>query len=114
MSLYERIFGKPRAPEPKLLGPTNLTPKQRRAILERDNHTPQLRHYSEEKGWHKGGLCSDGEQGKCDHLHVHHIKPQGVMKDANASRDDINDPYNLITTGACEHTGVCPSKKIGT
>lgn len=80
-----------------------LTAKQRKAILERDDNTSQMRHYSEEKGWHKGGYCEDEGEG-CTDLHVHHIKPQ---------RSGGNDePENLITLFACEHVGVCKQEKI--
>jgi hypothetical protein len=80
-----------------------LTRKQRAAILDRDNHQSQMRHYSEEKGWHTGGYCEDGGVG-CTHLEVHHTTPQGVGGE--------DTPENLITLYKCEHTGVCPDAKI--
>lgn len=80
-----------------------LTKKQREAILERDNHTSQMRHYSEEEGWHTGGYCEDGGEG-CSHLAVHHIKPQ--------REGGSDEPENLITLFECEHVGRCPSGKI--
>lgn len=77
--------------------------KLRKKILERDNHTSQMRHYDEEKGWHTGGYCDDGGEG-CENLHVHHITPQRM-----GGKDE---PDNLITVFSCEHNGVCPDEKI--
>lgn len=79
-----------------------LTQKQRQAILERDNHQSQMRHYSEEEGWHTGGYCDEPQS--CEHLQVHHIVPQ--------SEGGSDEPNNLITLSECEHNGRCPSGKI--
>lgn len=80
-----------------------LTKRQREAILERDEHTSQMRHYSEEKGWHTGGYCIDGGE-NCTDLHIHHIVPQ--------REGGSDEPENLITLFACEHVGVCKQQKI--
>ena len=89
-----------------------LTEKQRKAILERDDHTSQLLHYSEEEGFHRGGYCGDETWKTCSNLHVHHIRPQGVDKDAGLSREDRDDPRNLITLFKCEHVGICDDHKM--
>jgi hypothetical protein len=80
-----------------------LTKKQRQAILERDDYTSQMRHYSEDEGWHHGGYCEDGGK-ECTDLHVHHIIPQ--------REGGLDEPENLITLFACEHIGVCKQQKI--
>jgi hypothetical protein len=70
-----------------------LTSKQRREIIERDDGQSQMRHYSEEQGWHTLPPC---EPDGCK-LQVHHIQLQ---------RDGGQDvPDNLITLAQCEHTG---------
>lgn len=85
-----------------------ITKNQRKAILERDNHTSQMRHYSEEKGWHTGGYCEEG----CDNLHVHHISPRRIESDKGKTREQVNDPRNLITLYQCEHVGICRDRKM--
>lgn len=80
-----------------------ITDSQRKKILERDEHTSQMRHYSEKGGFQKG--CGDcplkGTTGK--KLQVHHINPNG--------NGGTNDPQNLITVFECEHTGkMCNGK----
>ncbi len=87
----------------------DLTTKQRNSILDRDDHQPQMRHYDEERGWHKGGLCGTDN---CGHLHVHHIVAIRTAEGLGWSRDETNRPENLITLAQCEHNGVCPSKRI--
>lgn len=72
--------------------------RQRKAILERDNNTSQMRHYSEESGFaptpvEKCKACN----GKGCGLQVHHIDPR-----RNGGGDT---PDNLITLFACEHIG---------
>jgi len=96
----------------KLLGSTSLTRGQRAAILDRDGHMSQMQHYNEEQGFFKGGLCTDGQKGNCDNLHVHHLTPKRLLQ--HAPRDVINDPTNLITLAQCDHVGVCRDRKIGT
>lgn len=76
--------------------------KQRDWILERDNHTSQLRSYNEEDGWNNKGYCHEG--GGCNHLHVHHIQPQRTGGEDSAQ--------NGITLFECQHTGKCPSGKV--
>lgn len=85
-----------------------FTDRQRRAILERDNYQGQMRHYDEVQGWHTGGYCPEWQS--CDSVHVHHITPQRVANINGWSREDINDPDNLITLYSCEHTGQCPRR----
>jgi hypothetical protein len=80
-----------------------LSKKQRDSIVERDEGKSQMRHYSEEEGWHTGGYCKDPEN-PCPHLHVHHIEPHGA--------GGSDDPTNLITVSECEHNGRCPSGRI--
>ena len=88
-----------------------LTEKQRRLILDRDDHTSQLTQYSEEKGWHRSqGYCGDGEN--CTHLHVHHVEPSGIGMSEGKNRKDIDTASNLITVFECEHTGRCPERKL--
>ena len=83
-----------------------LTDAERKSILERDNYTSQMRHYSEEEGWHTGGYCEDETWQSCNDVHVHHIIPRG--------NGGTNNPENLITLFACEHVGVCKKGKIKT
>src|SRR3989304_7659828 len=80
-----------------------LTPKQRQAILHRDNHHSQLRHYSESKGWYVDERCPYDNL-PCGHNEVHHILPRGAGGN--------NSPENLITVAECVHTGRCPSGRI--
>lgn len=81
-----------------------LTQKQRLAILERDNHQSQIRHYSEEKGWHTEPKCEDC-RGVC-RLEVHHIIPQlWAIAKLHLNWDEIDTPENVITTNSCEHVG---------
>lgn len=81
----------------------SITPKQRKAILKRDNNHSQMRHYSEEKGWYKNENCPyDGKP--CTKLEVHHIVPQHLGGE--------DEPNNLLTISACEHRGVCPDRRI--
>lgn len=81
-----------------------LTKGQRNAILRRDNHTPQERGYSEEKGWHKMHDPCPHDQEPCDSMDVHHIKPRRV--------GGKNEPDNLLTTASCFHTGRCRSGRV--
>ena len=76
-----------------------LTAKLRKAILERDNFTSQIRTYTEEDGWTNRGYCEDDST--CAHLEVHHISPRG--------QGGGNVPENLITLFKCQHVGYCPS-----
>lgn len=72
-----------------------LTENQRRAIIERDNHTSQMRHYTEQCGFKPGCIdCPLPEQQK---LHVHHVDPHG--------NGGTNDAVNLLTIFECEHVG---------
>jgi hypothetical protein len=88
-----------------------LTKGQRQAILERDDYTSQMRHYSEEKGFYNNEACPyDGQP--CDHLSVHHVLPVREGARRGMKPEDVNDPSNLITIFSCEHTGVCPSRRI--
>ena len=91
------------------MGIKQITRKFRLHILERDEHVSQLRHYSEERGWHKGGYCRLGEEGKCPHLHIHHIYPQRQAVYEGWSEKQIHDPENLLTVASCVHVGKCPS-----
>lgn len=86
-----------------------LSKAQREAILQRDNYQSQMRHYSEELGWHTGGYCENGGEG-CQHLQVHHIRPQSTFDDPNDP--EMDNPLNLITLYECEHNGRCPEGKI--
>lgn len=82
----------------------SLNKKQREAILDRDDHTSQLRTYSEEEGWHNAeGYCED-EGATCQWLHVHHIEPQRT--------GGSDDSTNVITLFACQHIGYCPGGRI--
>lgn len=74
-----------------------LTPKQRQAIIERDNHTSQMRHYSEEKGWHTECPNNCPVEKIKRKLNVHHVNPNG--------NGGSNDATNLLTIYECEHTG---------
>ena len=86
-----------------------VTEKQRKLILERDEHTSQIRHYSEKGGWQRGGYCRDKGLG-CTDLHVHHLKTRRTMR--GRPRDVVDESTNLITTFACEHNGVCKQRKL--
>ena len=88
-----------------------LTEKQRGLILTRDGFKSQLLHYNEEKGWHREGYCGISEG--CPHLHVHHIQPTRVLRAEGKGRHQIDVPSNLLTLHQCEHTGICPSRKLG-
>jgi len=88
-----------------------LTKRQRLAILDRDDHQSQLLHYSEERGWYKGGYCENGGVG-CTHLHVHHVIPAGIGKKLGWDREQRDHPRNVITLYQCEHVGICPSRKM--
>ena len=68
---------------------------ERKKILERDNYTSQMRHYSEEKGWHTG--CDNCPCPEHQFVEVHHVNPNG--------NGGSNDPPNLLTIFRCEHTG---------
>lgn len=77
-----------------------LTPSERQSIIERDNSTSQMRHYSEERGFYKRTredckICTI--TGKECGLQVHHINPRG--------NGGGNNPNNLITLFTCEHVG---------
>ena len=86
----------------------SVTFRQRKSIIERDGGTSQIRHYSEERGWHTGGYCDESET--CTNLHVHHVGTRRNMRDS--TREEVDAPENLITTFSCEHVGVCPDGKI--
>lgn len=74
-----------------------LTQAERRSILERDEYTSQMRHYSEKRGFYKG--CAECPlKGKSKpKLQVHHVNPNG--------NGGANEPENLITVNECEHVG---------
>ncbi len=74
-----------------------LTDKQRQAILQRDNHTSQMRHYSEEKGFTTGCQNNCPVEEIKRKLHVHHVNPHG--------NGGSNDATNLLTIYECEHVG---------
>lgn len=76
----------------------SLTERQRKAIIERDEGTSQMRHYSEQKGFHrmKAEDCVDCDGKGCG-LQVHHIQPQRT--------EGADEPENLITVYQCEHNG---------
>lgn len=75
-----------------------FTKRQRDWILKRDNDTSQMRHYSEEKGWHcKNPSTCKGCGGEGCPREVHHINPQG-----NGGKDN---PKNGIVLFRCEHVG---------
>ena len=79
-----------------------LTQGQRNAIVQRDEGTSQMRHYSEEQGFHKGCAECPSKKGQ-PKLQVHHINPNG--------NGGSNDPQNLNTIFECEHTGkMCDGK----
>lgn len=85
-------------------GTPPLTKGERDSIVERDEHTGQMRGYDEERGWHKkDGYCPD-KGATCQWFEVHHVKPRGA--------GGTNDPENLITLFACHHTGKCPGGRI--
>ena len=84
-----------------------LSKSQREAILKRDDYQSQMRHYTEEKGWHTGGYCEDGGEG-CTNLEVHHIKPRRTCE----TQEEADNARNLITLYSCEHTGVCKDRKM--
>lgn len=74
-----------------------LTQAERRSILERDEYTSQMRHYTEDGGFQKGCRdCPIKDKGKRK-LQVHHVNPNG--------NGGSNEPENLITVYECEHTG---------
>lgn len=80
-----------------------FTERERNAILERDNHTSQLRHYSESTGFAPhNGCIYDGNP--CPYLQVHHIDTQ-----RNGGGDT---PDNAITLYECEHNGRCQGNRI--
>jgi len=83
-----------------------LTKRQREAILDRDDHTSQMRTYSEEKGWHLASYCDNPED--CNDLQVHHIKPRRKCK----TQEEADNPRNLITLFSCLHTGICKKRRI--
>lgn len=88
---------------------TELTKAQRDDILDRDNHTSQLRQYTEENGWFPSqGACGVGRDIGCQRLHVHHIEPMRNGRAVGKPVRDINKMENLITVFSCEHTGRCP------
>ena len=74
-----------------------LTPAQRNAIIQRDNNTSQMRHYSEKRGFHTGCQVGCPVEAIKRKLQVHHINPFG--------NGGTNDPENLITLYQCEHVG---------
>lgn len=73
-----------------------LTESQRNSILDRDGNFPQMRHYSEDLGWHKQKPCY--VPGVCK-LQVHHIETR--------RNGGMNAPENLITLAICDHIGKC-------
>lgn len=89
-----------------------LTERQRNAILERDGHTSQMKHYSEVLGFYRGGYCIDDSWEECTSLQVHHIQPQRYMYREGATREEVDDPKNLITLFECEHNGTCKFRKL--
>lgn len=80
-----------------------LTEKMRKSILERDNHTSGMLHYSEQDGWYTGGYCLD-RGNDCADIHIHHIDPQ-----RNGGGDTA---LNTIALYACEHIGICKAARI--
>lgn len=82
-----------------------FTEKQRRWIIARDDERSQMRHYSEESGWHvkNPSTCRHCGGEGCQ-LHVHHIVPQRVGGE--------DSPYNGITLYQCEHIGRTPTGLI--
>lgn len=81
-----------------------LTKAQRKAILARDNNTPQQRGYNEEKGWHKSHDPCPYDRKPCDSIDVHHIIPR--------SAGGTNDPENLLSVSSCFHKGDCRSGRL--
>lgn len=83
-----------------------LTDSQKKKILERDEYTSQMQHYSEKGGFQKGCKdCPVAKKGLKRKLNVHHINPNG--------NGGSNDPQNLITVFECEHTGkMCDGKLV--
>lgn len=80
-----------------------FTERERNAILERDDHTSQLRNYSERSGFKAhDGCIFDGRP--CKNLQVHHIDTQ-----RNGGGDT---PDNGITLYECQHNGRCPENRI--
>jgi hypothetical protein len=69
----------------------SFTLRQRKWIKERDNNQSQMRHYSEEQGWH----TSPERPG--DTIEVHHIQMQ--------SEGGLDTPENGISLWQREHTG---------
>lgn len=77
-----------------------LNSKQRENILRRDEYSPQMRHYDEDRGFHKKD-CNDCDHQARDgsrHLQVHHIDPR-------SEGGSSTDPENLIS--------LCPGDHIG-
>lgn len=66
-----------------------LSAKQRKWILERDDHQCQFPVYDEERGWH---AC-----GSRDRLQVHHINPQRWGKAEGKTEEELDRPENLLT-----------------
>lgn len=83
----------------------SFTKRQREWILRRDDYEPQLRGYSEERGFYNAreDYCKDPEN-PCTHLEVNHI--------VNQADGGTDDPFNGITVGKCQHVGYCPSGRI--
>lgn len=69
----------------------SFTRNQRLWCLDKAGHQSEMRHYSENKGWHHW------ERRPEDALHVHHIDPQG-----NGGGDN---PFNAIVLYEREHVG---------
>lgn len=80
-----------------------LTKAQREAILQRDEHTSQMRHYSEDRGFYNNKACPY-DNNLCTSLQVHHIQPRRAHGG--------NEPENLITIFECEHVGRCKDNRI--
>lgn len=81
------------------------TDAQRKWILKRDGGEPQMRGYSEDKGWYNNreDYCEIPND-PCPHPEVNHLVNQ-----ADGGEDT---PWNGITLGKCQHVGVCPSGHI--
>ena len=72
-----------------LLAFTALSKKQRKWVLDRDNHQCQFPVYDEKRGWH---VC-----GSRDRLQTHHLCPQRWGKAEGKTEEELDDPYNLLT-----------------
>ena len=75
-----------------------LSRKQRKWILDRDDHQCQMPQYNERDGWHN---C-----GSTDRLQVHHILPQRWGKAHGKTEEELDSPRNLITLCNYHHQEV--------